>query len=309
MISLVVPTYKRAWALSFSLESLVKQSTPPDEVVVVLKPSNDGSESIIHKFAKELPIKLVIQTKGFVVDAVQLGMNNSSGDIILFIDDDAIAEPNFVEKYKNFFERVRDAGGATGVVFRAYLEKGCLIKTTEHFIPFNVARRVQHRRPLKVFEKYSGWISKSGLSTTTVIESGNVVLSALLYGANMGFIKEVIEGCPLNQLYRGSRKGFNYESLLAYFAKIKGFNTYKIVNPSIAPTVWHLTHKSHLTLKDDFWSEFWISYDIFKNYFRYKKMGADVSFLSWIEMCISNLRKQTPAKVLALLYTLFDIHR
>jgi len=309
MISLVVPTYKRAWALPFSLQSLVEQSSRPDEVVVVLKPSNDRSESIIHKFSEELPIKLIIQTKGFVVDAVQLGIDNSSGDIILFIDDDAVAEPNFVAKYKKFFECFRDAGGATGIVFRAYLEKGCIIKTMEHFIPFNVARRVPYRRPLKVFEKYSGWVSKSGLSTTTVVESGNIVLSALLYGANMGFVRKAIEGYPLNQLYKGSRKGFNYESLLAYLARIKGFNTYKIINPSMAPIVWHLTHKSHLTLKNGFWGEFWLSYDVFKNYFRYKKMGADVSFLNWIEMCISSLRKQTPAKILALLYTLSDIHR
>ena len=295
--------------MPFSLQSLVEQSTPPDEVVVVLKPSNDGSESIIRKFSKQLPLKLIIQTKGFFVDAVQLGIDNSSGDIILFIDDDAVAAPDFIEKYKSFFKRIRDAGGATGIVYRAYLEKGQIIKTTEHFVPFNVARRVSYRRPLKVFEKYFGWVSKSGLCTTTIVESGDMVLSALLCGANMGFIKEAIKGCPLNQLYKGSRKGFNNESLLAYFAKIKGFNTYKIINPSMAPTVWHLTHKSHLTLKDNFWSEFWISYDIFKNYFRYKKLGADVSFFSWIEMCISGLSKQTPAKILALLYTLLDIHR
>jgi glycosyltransferase involved in cell wall biosynthesis len=305
-LSVVITTYRRAWALPYSLSSLVDQTSCPDEVIIVLKPSGDGSEQIIEKFSPKLPIETIIQREGFIVDAVQLGIDNVSGDTILFIDDDAIAEINFIAKYKKFFDRFKGAGGATGIVFRAYLEKGHLVKTTEPFTPFNVARPVPYRKPLKVFEKYSGWVSKSGLSTTTVIEGGDIVLSALLSGANMGFIRKAIEGCPLDQLYKRSRKGFNYESLLAYYARIKGFHTYKLISPVKAPIVWHLTHQNHLTLRNNFWSEFWCSYDIFKNYFRYKKLGADVSFLSWVKASVALLRKRTPVRTLALLYTILD---
>lgn len=306
-MSVVITTYRRAWALPYSLGSLVDQNRCPDEVIIVLKPSGDGSEQIIEKFSSKLPIKTVIQREGFFVDAVQLGIENASGDIILFIDDDAIAEINFVAKYEKFFDHFRNVGGATGIIFRAYFEDEHLVKTMEPFIPFNVARSVPYRKPLKVFEKYSsGWVSKSGLSTTTMIEGGDIVLSALLCGANMGFIRKAIEGCPLSQLYKGSRKGFNNESLLAYYARIKGFHTYKLINPVTAPIVWHLTHQNHLTLRDNFWSEFWVSYDVFKNYFRYKKLGADVSFLSWVEASVALLRKHTSARILALLYTILD---
>jgi glycosyltransferase involved in cell wall biosynthesis len=305
-LSVVITSYRRAWALPYSLSSLVYQSKCPNEVIIVLKPSGDGSEQIIEKFSSKLPIKTVIQREGFVVDAVHLGIENASGDIILFIDDDAIAEINFIAKYEKFFDQFRDAGGATGIVFRAYLEDGHLVKTMDPFIPFNVARSVPYRKPLKIFEKYSGWISKSGLSTTTKIEGGDIVLSGLLCGANMGFIRKAIDRCPVSQCYKKSRKGFNYESLLAYFTRIKGFNTYKLLNPNMAPIVWHLMHGHHLTTRENFWSEFWVSYDVFQNYFRYKKLGADVSFLNWVEACMASLRRKTPARLLALLYTLVN---
>jgi glycosyltransferase involved in cell wall biosynthesis len=299
-------TYKRAWILPYSLGSLANQSRCPDEVIVVLKPSNDSSKQILEKFSSKLPIKIVIQRRGFVVEAVQLGIESSSGDVILFIDDDAIAETDFVAKYEKFFDHFKNVGGATGLIFKAYLGGKHLVKTTEYFIPPNVARPTPYRKPLSVFKNYSGWVSKSGLSTTTVIQNSDVTFNALLCGANMGFVKRAIDGCPLNQLYRGSRKGFNYESVLAYWARIKGFHTCRLTNPATAPIVWHLVHQNHLTLRNNFEDNFWLSYDVFKNYFRYKKMGADVSFLRWIQASIVLLRKKPLIKILAFLYTILD---
>lgn len=305
-MSVVITSFRRAWALSYSLSSLVDQNRCPDEVIIVLKPSGDGSEQIIEKFSRKLPIKTVIQDKGFVPEAIELGIKNSSGDLILFMDDDAVADRNFVARYFEFFEDFEDAGGATGVIFTAYLNNGYLVKTLKPFYPSDIARRTSYRKPLKVMENYFGWVSKSGLSTTTRAYNDNVTLNALLCGANMGLRREAVVGCPLNELYMKSKKGFNYESLLAYYTRLKGFNTYKLMNPINAPIVWHIAHKDSLTRKTGFWDEFWLSYDVFENYFRYKKLGADVSFLSWVKACIVLLRRHTPARILALLYTVLD---
>jgi glycosyltransferase involved in cell wall biosynthesis len=50
-VSVIAITYRRAWALPYSLTSLVNQTRRPDEVVVVLKPSGDGSEEVISRFS------------------------------------------------------------------------------------------------------------------------------------------------------------------------------------------------------------------------------------------------------------------
>ncbi len=90
-VSVVIVTYKRAWALPHSLSSLVSQTRMPDEVIIVLKPSGDRSEEVISKFSQHLPIKLLVQREGNVVRAYQMAIDNASSDIILFLDD-AFAE-------------------------------------------------------------------------------------------------------------------------------------------------------------------------------------------------------------------------
>ena len=84
-----------------SLASIVNQTRKPDEVVIVLKPSGDGSEEVIRSFSTQLPIKLVVQERGNFTDAVQMAIDNARGDVILFLDDDAVAEERWVEKYEN----------------------------------------------------------------------------------------------------------------------------------------------------------------------------------------------------------------
>jgi glycosyltransferase involved in cell wall biosynthesis len=86
-------TYKRAWILPYSLLSIASQTRKPDEVVVVLKTSRDGSEEIISKFSSLLPIKLLIQRQGNFTDAIQnMAIGSAAGDLILFINDGVAEE-------------------------------------------------------------------------------------------------------------------------------------------------------------------------------------------------------------------------
>jgi len=43
-VTVAMVTYRRAWALPHSLASIAGQTRKPDEVLIVLKPSGDGSE-------------------------------------------------------------------------------------------------------------------------------------------------------------------------------------------------------------------------------------------------------------------------
>lgn len=128
-VSVVIVTYKGAWALPHSLSSLVSQTKAPGEVVIVLKPSGDGSEKIISKFSQYLPVKLLVQREGNVVQAYQMAIDNASYDIILFLDDDAFAEEKWIEKYINLFETLPNAGGIWEDVYVALLNKNSLMRT------------------------------------------------------------------------------------------------------------------------------------------------------------------------------------
>jgi hypothetical protein len=128
----------------------------------------------------------------------------------------------------------------------------------------------------------------------------------------MGFRKEAIEDCPLARFFKRSRKGCSYESFLAYWARRKGYNTYAVLEPLVAPIVWHISHIQRLTglsSKNPFFDKFWFSYDVLMNYFRYKSLGADVSFLRYVVAALAFIRKDLPPRLAALSYALLTLPR
>ena len=301
-VSVVVVTYRRGWSLPYSLGSLAAQSVKPDEVVVVLKPSGDNSEEVIESFRKKLPIRLLLQKEGNFTDALSIGIKESSGDIILFTDDDAVAEEKWVEKYVALFQKLKDAGGITGTTYRGELQDGEVVKTNVPFYSAIPTRRSLHRKPLPEYLDYCFWISAGGYMGEILCE-GEVVKSVELSGVNMGFRKEAIADCPLGEVFRKSRKGMWNEKFLAYCAKKKGYHTYQ-TRPPTAPLVWHIVHTDSLTRRPGFWSEFWIHYDRAAFYWRLKKLGARLSTWRYLIGLAILMRKRPLPRLLASLYAL-----
>jgi len=132
-VTVTMVTYRRAWALPHSLASIANQTRKPDEVLVVLRSSGDGIEEVIEKFSSQLLIRLILQKEGNCAYAYQLAIDDASGDLILFIDDDAVVEMQWVEKYVQLFDTLPKAGGVTGRTFKAYLKDGDVVKTQKEF--------------------------------------------------------------------------------------------------------------------------------------------------------------------------------
>ena len=300
-VSIVMVTYKRAWAPPYSLPSIASQTRKADEVIVVLKPSGDCSEEIISKFSSLLPIKLLIQRQGNVTDAYQMAVDNASEDIILFIDDDAVAEERWIEKYLQLFEELPNAGGMGSATYKAFIENNTLRKTSEIFYHDIPTKRVFYREPLPEYHDYVCWISKSGFMGRGVTSNNVILKSIALGGANMAFKRELLAECPLALLYRRGRKGFVFEQILVHCVKKKGYDTYEI-RGSKAPTVWHIVHEQSLTRGKGFWHEFWLHYDRVANYWRLKRLSANVSFTAYLIACIVTLRRKTLPRLLATLY-------
>ncbi|MEM4439504.1 MAG: glycosyltransferase, partial [Pyrobaculum sp.] len=256
------------------------QSVKPDEVVVVLKPSGDNSEEVIESFRKKLPIRLLVQKEGNFTDALSIGIKESSGDIILFTDDDAVAEEKWVEKYVALFQKLEDAGGIGGVTYRGELQDGRVVKTDVPFYPALLSWKSLYAKPLPEYSDYCHWISAGGFIGGSKCEE-EVIKSAVLDGVNMGFRKEAVADCPLGEVFRKSRRGIWNERFLAYCARKKGYHTYK-TRPLIAPTVWHILHYDSLTRGLRFWDEFWRHYDTAVFYWRIRKLGATVSIWRYL---------------------------
>ncbi|RQO35059.1 glycosyl transferase family 2 [Chryseobacterium sp. KBW03] len=99
-VSIIVPVYNVENYLTKCLDSLVNQSLPNIEILVVNDGSRDHSEKIIEGYAQRYPEKIKAFTKenGGLSDARNFGIDRASGDYIGFVDsDDYVTETMFEE--------------------------------------------------------------------------------------------------------------------------------------------------------------------------------------------------------------------
>ena len=155
-VTVAIVTYRWARALPYSLTSVDSQTRKPEEEVIALKPSGDSSEEVMRSFSSQLPIKLVVQEKGNFTNAVQMAIDNAKGNVILFLDDNAVAEERWVEKYENLFDSLPNVGGIGGKSHKAYIKSGKVVKTYEPFYDEKPPRNAFYRKPLPEYVNYCG---------------------------------------------------------------------------------------------------------------------------------------------------------
>ncbi len=104
-VSVIIPTYNRKETLSLVLISLFQQNYPKDkyEVIVADDGSDDGTKEFIAKIIKSSPISLKYAYKpraGFCPgQARNLGANEATGELLVFLDDDVVVLPNFIRSH------------------------------------------------------------------------------------------------------------------------------------------------------------------------------------------------------------------
>ena len=120
-ISVIIPTKGRPEHLPFLLRSLSGQSRQVDEVIVIDDSNHDDfllNDEMLSSFAAANPRVTVSHSRGRGVgltDARNQGLDISTGDVISFLDDDVVLEPEYYENLMRAMEK-DDVAGATGAV-------------------------------------------------------------------------------------------------------------------------------------------------------------------------------------------------
>lgn len=95
--SAIVTTWKRPALLRETLESLMLQSYSPLEVIVVCDGEDAQVRAIAAEFKSSLPIRWVFHPENCGLPAARnTAAQDASGDVILFLDDDVVADPELV---------------------------------------------------------------------------------------------------------------------------------------------------------------------------------------------------------------------
>lgn len=250
--SVLISSYQRATFLRHTLEALTNQKEATFDIVVVLKPSGDGSEQVIQEFKNRLDLQVIIQKEGFLIDSINLGLKYTKGDVIIFLDDDAIPDESFIEEHLRCYKSKLKIGGVAGNVIPTILGKGDEVnfKTGNSQIisvrtPFlkSISRRLW-RCPLPGMENYYVYISKAGnveYNADITKNLGDGVFKSLLgRGANMSVLRKAIEGLTLP---RSWLLGLSYEQYIGWFIWRRGYIT--LFDPKAV--VHHLIHGESLS--------------------------------------------------------------
>lgn len=94
-VSVIIPTKNRTEDLNCTLDGLLHQTRRPDEIVIVDQSSSPSSE--LMRFPIPLVYIYAPEVSGAAV-ARNVAMDQASGDIWIFLDDDVILEPQYVEE-------------------------------------------------------------------------------------------------------------------------------------------------------------------------------------------------------------------
>lgn len=97
-VSIIVPVYKAEMYITECIESVLSQTYPDFELILIDDGSPDNSGNICDEYAtKDNRIKVFHKKNGGVSSARNLGIDKSSGDLITFLDADDKLLPNCLD--------------------------------------------------------------------------------------------------------------------------------------------------------------------------------------------------------------------
>ena len=201
-ISVLITTYRRPQYLVRCLICLRAQRRPPDEVVIVRRKEDDEVRELLERYAVENPspaIRVATTSRAGVISANNAGLPLVSGDIVVFLDDDSTAPPEWIERLVRHYDDPRV--GAVGGRVENY----------------QGGQRVYVERDLS---KWSMRIDRFGrIHPGQMYAYSGMREVDHLRGCNMSFRRSLLVESDAN--LRGD--GFRYETDLCLTAKAAGF--------------------------------------------------------------------------------------
>lgn len=175
MISVIICTYNRDKFLYDALQHVAVNNFPAEnyEIVLINNNSTDNTESECQRFEKNFPqinFRYFVETKQGLSHARNRGINESKGDILVFLDDDSFVKSDYLENLQQKLSKHPEAMAFGGKI-----------------------------SPLFESGEAPKWLCKWTYSWVSAIDKGNEVIpfegNSYPIGANMGFRKSCIAEC------------------------------------------------------------------------------------------------------------------
>jgi glycosyltransferase involved in cell wall biosynthesis len=109
-VTVIIPSYNYGRFIAEAIDSALRQTLVPKEIIVVDDGSVDDTAEVVAGFGEQ--VRYIRQENAGVCVARNRGVAESTGELIAFLDADDIWEPTKLEKQAELFEQ----GGRIGLV-------------------------------------------------------------------------------------------------------------------------------------------------------------------------------------------------
>ena len=120
LLTAVIPTRNRPADLGKAVASVRTQLRPPDEFIIVdQSPGSESRDLVTELMAEPTPIRLIYIHDSHIsglVDAKRVAAERASGDIVCFLEDDVILEPEYLARIEQGFAEHPEMLGCCGIV-------------------------------------------------------------------------------------------------------------------------------------------------------------------------------------------------
>ena len=125
MISVILCTYNRDKYIYNVLKSVAENDFPHSEYEIVLVNNNstDTTESECQRFVADYPdiaFRYCVEKSQGLSYARNCGIRQSAGDLLVYVDDDATVNKEYLGTYARFFAEHPDAVAAGGPILPVY---------------------------------------------------------------------------------------------------------------------------------------------------------------------------------------------
>lgn len=142
LISVIIPTYNRAYLVKDAINSVLSQTYQEFEILVVDDGSTDDTVKVVNSFQDER-IKYIYQENSGKPSVVRnKGIKEAKGDFIAFLDSDDLWHPEMLEKHINILKDNPDIGFSTNwSLYQTFdgkelFQKKCLAHNQKEYLEY-----------------------------------------------------------------------------------------------------------------------------------------------------------------------------
>lgn len=207
-VSVVIPAYNEQRYLGACLESLLGQTVPAAEIIVVDNNSTDRTAQVARRFPN---VRVLREPKQGIVYARNRGFNAASGDIIARIDADTRVPPHWITQLHSLFQSP-DISGVTGPPSFCDTAWSRLMSSFYKLIVFDFHRHLLHHHILwgaNCAIKKDAWASvhTSVCNSSAVHEDLDLAIHLTRQGGEISYEPNLVVDASLRRLHQANGFG------------------------------------------------------------------------------------------------------